>query len=148
MILNNDLAELYEVETKQINEQVKRNRDLFPEDFMFQRSQREYENLKSQIATSSWGGRRKLPDVFTKHGVLMLSSALNSSKARQVNITILWVLSRMCTAMLDNEAVLNKIELLEKQTFQNSEDNQYVFTVIKKLIQKAPEPRKRMGFKA
>ena len=78
----------------------------------------------------------------------MLSSALNSSKARQVNITILWVLSRMCTAMLDNEAVLNKIELLEKQTFQNSEDNQYVFTVIKKLIQKAPEPRKRMGFKA
>lgn len=81
VMLDSDLAELYEIETKVLNPQIKRNLDRFPEDFMFQLTELEFENLKSQIVTSSWGGRKKLPNVFTEHGVLMLSSVLNSKKA-------------------------------------------------------------------
>jgi ORF6N domain len=84
VMLDDDLAELYQVETRRLNEQVKRNVDRFPEDFMFQLNEKEWENLKSQNATSSWGGRRKLPYAFTEHGVLMLSSVLNSDRAIQV----------------------------------------------------------------
>ena len=91
VMLDNELAELYGVETRRLNEQVKRNIDRFPEDFMFQLTETEFENLKSQIATSSWGGRRKLPYVFTEHGVLMLSSVLNSDLAIKVNIQIMRV---------------------------------------------------------
>jgi len=80
VILDNDLAELYAVKTGRLNEQVKRNIDRFPEDFMFQLDYKEFENLKSQFATSRWGGRRKLPYAFTEHGVLMLSSILNSEE--------------------------------------------------------------------
>lgn len=86
VMLDSDLAELYGVETKRLNEQVKRNNSRFPDDFMFQLTIQEWENLKSQIATSSWGGRRKLPYAFTEHGVLMLSSVLNSDRAIAVNI--------------------------------------------------------------
>ena len=76
-MLNEDLAELYQVATGRLNEQVKRNIARFPIDFMFQLTEEEFKNLKSQNAISSWGGRRKLPNAFTKHGVLMLSSVLN-----------------------------------------------------------------------
>ncbi|MFT6816113.1 MAG: hypothetical protein ACJAZ3_002030 [Sphingobacteriales bacterium] len=75
IMLDSDLSELYQVETKRLNEQVKRNLERFPEDFMFQLTSEQCENLKSQIATSSWGGRRTLPYVFTEQGVAMLSSA-------------------------------------------------------------------------
>lgn len=78
VMLDSDLAEMYGVETKRLNEQVKRSIDRFPEDFMFQLTSEEWENLKSQFATSSWGGRRTLPYVFTEQGVAMLSSVLNS----------------------------------------------------------------------
>ena len=91
IMLDEDLAEMYGVKTKRINEQVKRNLERFPKDFMFQLTIEEYEYLKSQIATSSWGGRRSLPYAFTEHGVLMLSSVLNSQTAIQVNITIMRV---------------------------------------------------------
>jgi hypothetical protein len=85
VMLDRDLAELYGVETRRLNEQVKRNIDRFPADFMFQLNQEEFKILKSQFATSSWGGRRKLPFAFTEHGVLMLSSVLNSDKATSEN---------------------------------------------------------------
>src|SRR3990172_6468632 len=85
VMLDNDLAELYQVATGRLNEQVKRNTDRFPDDFMFQLTLKECENLISQNAISSWGGRRKLPYVFTEHGVLMLSSVLNSKRAIAVN---------------------------------------------------------------
>ena len=86
VMLDSDLAELYEIETRVLNQQVKRNESRFPKDFMFQLNSIEWENLKSQNAASNWGGRRKLPYVFTEHGVLMLSSVLNSKKAIAVNI--------------------------------------------------------------
>jgi len=84
-MLDADLAEIYQVETKRLNEAVKRNIDRFPSEFMFQLTKAEYDNLKSQFATSSWGGRRKLPYAFTEHGVIMLSSVLNSNIATQIN---------------------------------------------------------------
>ena len=88
VMLYSDLAELYGGETRRLNEQVKRNISRFPKDFMFQLTDIEYGNLKSQFATSSLGGRRKPPNVFTEHGVLMLSSVLNSDKAIKVNIQL------------------------------------------------------------
>ena len=81
VMLDSDLSELYEVETRVLNQQVKRNIDRFPDDFMFQLTEVEWETLKSQNESPGWGGRRKLPYVFTEHGVLMLSSVLNSKKS-------------------------------------------------------------------
>lgn len=86
VMIDSDLAELYDVETRVLNLAVNRNKERFPEDFMFQLNKPEWNNLKSQIVISSYGGRRTLPYAFTEHGVLMLSSVLNSSKAIQVNI--------------------------------------------------------------
>lgn len=86
--LDEDLAEMYGVETRRLSEQVKRNAKRFPKDFMFTLTAKEYENLKSQNATSSWGGRRKLPSAFTEQGVAMLSSVLNSDIAIEANIRI------------------------------------------------------------
>ena len=95
IMLDEDLAAMYRVETKRLNEQVKRNINRFPKDFMFTLSEKEYENLKSQNATSSWGGRRKLPNVFTEQGVAMLSSILNSDVAIEVNIRIIRVFTKL-----------------------------------------------------
>ena len=90
VMLDEDLAKIYQVETKRLNEAVKRNRDRFPLEFMFQLTKEEYENLRSQIATSNddRGGRRYLPFVFTEHGVVMLSSVLSSRIATQINIAV------------------------------------------------------------
>ena len=98
-MLDSDLAELYEVQTFRLNEQVKRNINRFPEDFMFQLSETEWDSLISQIAISKKGrgGRRTLPYVFTEHGVLMLSSVLNSERAISVNIQIMRVFTRIDT---------------------------------------------------
>jgi len=95
VMLDHDLAELYEVETRRLNEQVKRNIERFPEDFMFQLNKNEYDELRSQIATSKRGGRTYLPYAFTENGVAMLSSVLNSKKAIQVNIQIMRAFTRL-----------------------------------------------------
>ena len=89
VMLDQNLAVLYGVETKRLKEQVRRNIERFPKDFMFELSKNEYENLRTQIATSSWGGTRYAPMAFTEHGVLMISSVLRSDKAIQVNIQIM-----------------------------------------------------------
>jgi hypothetical protein len=99
------------VETKRLNEQVRRNATRFPEDFMFTLDQSEVEILKSQIATSSWGGRRKAPNVFTEHGVLMLSSVLNSEQAIQVNIQIMRIFAKIRQYLADNTEI--KMEVAE-----------------------------------
>lgn len=89
VMLDSDLADLYNVETRRLNEQVARNIDRFQDDFMFRLNDIEFESLISQIATSKQGGRRKLPYVFSEHGVLMLSSVLNSKQAIKVNIQLM-----------------------------------------------------------
>ncbi|TDQ80147.1 ORF6N domain-containing protein [Sphingobacterium yanglingense] len=111
VMLDSDLAELYGVETKRLNEQVRRNATRFPEDFMFTLNKDEVEILKSQIATSSWGGRRKAPNVFTEHGVLMLSSVLNSERAIQVNIKIMRIFSKIRQFITENTEM--RLEIAE-----------------------------------
>jgi hypothetical protein len=113
VMLDRDLASLYGFETKRLNEQVKRNESRFPLDFMFQLTDIEFQNLKSQFATSSWGGTRKLPMAFTEHGVLMLSSVLKSDKAIQTNIQIMRIFTKVRQMLLDTTEI--KIDILQIQ---------------------------------
>jgi hypothetical protein len=147
VMLDSDLAELYGVETKRLNEQVGRNRDRFPEDFIFQLNDEEWLNLKSQFATSSWGGRRKLPFVFTEHGILMLSSVLNSKQAIQVNIQIVRIFSRIRQFIIDSGELKLEIEAIKQKVNNQDKNIELVFTYLDRLIEKQNTPRKRMGYK-
>ena len=117
VMLDSDLAELYGVETRRLNEQVKRNILRFPEDFMFQLSKTEFENLKSQFATSSskWGGRRKLPLVFTEHGALQAANVLNSSQANKMSVFIVRAFIRLREMILTNEKLARKVDQLDRE---------------------------------
>jgi len=156
IMLDEDLAKIYQVETKRLNEATKRNIDRFPREFMFQLTRVEYKNLMSQIATSSWGGRRNLPYAFTEHGVIMLSSVLNSKIATKINIAVVKAFIEMRHYMA--KPVRKKIEDLEKVLMLHIDDTNHNFTnqtaVINKiiialnnLIQKPPKTRP-IGFNA
>jgi hypothetical protein len=147
VMLDDDLAELYQVETRRLNEQVKRNLDRFPADFMFQLSEEEWENLMSQNATSSWGGRRKIPYVFTEHGVLMLSSVLNSDRAIQVNIQIMRIYAKLREMFMTNKDILLKLEKLERSVVNHDQDIRVVFDYLKELLNPKREPMRKIGFK-
>jgi hypothetical protein len=149
VMIDVDLADMYKVDTKRLNEQVKRNQNRFPKDFMFPLTQKEYENLKSQFATSSWGGRRKLPNAFTEQGVAMLSSVLNSDIAIEVNIKIIRVFTKLREYALTHKEILIQLAKLEKEVKGNSKDIENIFTVMKELVEKHsnPVPRNRIGFK-
>jgi hypothetical protein len=148
-MIDEDLAEMYSVETRRVNEQVKRNIKRFPKDFMFALTQKEVENLKSQNATSSWGGRRKLPNAFTEQGVAMLSSILNSDTAIEVNIRIIRVFTRLREYALTHKEILLQLAKLEKEVKGNSEDIENIFMVLKELLEKDAKPaqRNKIGFK-
>ena len=113
VMLDRDLAELYDVETKVLNQAVKRNADRFPADFMFQLTKKEFENLKSQIVTSSWGGVRKMPFAFTEQGVAMLSSVLKSEIAIRVNIQIIRIFTRMREMIMTHKDILLQLEKID-----------------------------------
>ena len=150
IMLDQDLAEMYRVETKRLNEQVKRNRNRFPKDFMFTLTAKEYENLKSQNATASWGGRRNLPYAFTEQGVAMLSSILNSDVAIEVNIRIIRVFTKLREYALTHKEILIQLGKLEKEVKGNRKDIENIFLVLKELIEKQskpPQPRNKIGFK-
>lgn len=149
VMLDSDLAELYEVETRVLNQQVKRNRDRFPEDFMFQLSEIEWEVLKSRNTSPSWGGRRKPPYVFTEHGVLMLSSVLNSKKAITVNIQIMRIFTKLREMLTDNLHMKLEIEEIKKKISNQSKNIELVFSYLDELVDKKdnPEPRKQIGYK-
>lgn len=115
VMIEQDLAEMYGVETRRLNEQVKRNRIRFPKEFMFKLTRKEYENLMSQNATSSWGGRRQMPYAFTEYGVVMLSGILNSKIAVQVNIRITKAYVKLREVLLTHKDLLLKLEVLEKK---------------------------------
>ena len=149
IMLDEDLAEMYKVETRRLNEQVKRNINRFPKDFMFTLTQKEYENLKSQNATSSWGGRRKLPNAFTEQGVAMLSGVLNSDVAIAVNIRIIRVFTKLREYTLTHKEILLQLTRLEKEVKGNSRDIENIFMVLKELIEKQHKPmppRRKIGF--
>ncbi len=145
-MFDDDLAELYQVETRRLNEQVKRNIDRFPPDFMFQLTEKEYENLMSQIATSSWGGRRKMPYAFTEHGVLMLSSVLSSKRAIQVNIQIMRIYAKLRGIVIDQKDILIKLEQLERTVDKHDQDIKVVFAYLNELLDPQQEPRRKIGF--
>ena len=149
VMLDSDLAALYGVETRRLNEQVKRNLSRFPEDFMFQLSDAEFNNLKSQIATSSWGGRRKQPFVFTEHGVLMLSSVLNSERSINVNIQIMRIFTKVRQLLADNLSVKLEIEEIKKKLVTQDKNIELVFNYLDELMEKQenPKPQKQIGFK-
>jgi hypothetical protein len=138
VMLDKDLAELYGVETKRLKEAVKRNIERFPDDFMFQLTENEFASLRSQIATSKngRGGDRYNPMVFTEHGVLMLSSVLNSAKAIQVNIQIMRIFTKIRQLLIDNTELRLAIEKLEKKTNNNSKNIELVFQYLDELLKK------------
>lgn len=149
VMLDFHLAELYEVETRVLNQNVNRNPDRFPEDFMFQLTKQEWENLKSQFVTSSskWGGRRKLPYAFTEQGVSMLSSVLNSPRAIAVNIQIMRLFVKMRQMIIGYKDLLKKIEKLEKTQMENNEDIASIYKIIKELLEPNIKDRRPVGFK-
>ncbi len=149
VMLDKDLAEMYGVQTSALNQAVKRNSLRFPDDFMFQLSQKEFESLISQTVISKQvgrGGTRKLPYVFTEQGVAMLSSVLNSETAIQVNIQIIRVFIKMKQLLLDNKELYLKIERIENKLTAHDEDIQNIFVILKKLLQPPPIKRKAIGF--
>jgi len=148
VMIHIDLAQLYKVETKRLNEQVRRNIKRFPEDFIFQLTQKEFENLKSQIATSSWGGKRKLPYLFTEHGVLMLSSVLYSNIAINVNIKIMRVFTQICNSFTNNTKLQQFIDEISKRTDNNTQNIELVFQYLDELTQKKEnqKPIRKIGY--
>ncbi|HEY0668172.1 MAG TPA: ORF6N domain-containing protein [Sphingobacteriaceae bacterium] len=148
IMIDSDLSEMYGVETRRLNEQVKRNSERFPEDFMFQLSENEFENLKSQNATSSWGGRRTLPYAFTEHGVLMLSSVLNSPQAVQVNIQIVRIFTRLREVISEHHELKLEIETIKKKLSSHDKNIEVVFSYLDELVEnkEKPKTRKRIGY--
>ena len=152
VMLDEDLAKIYQVETKRLNEAVKRNIDRFPIEFMFQLTKEEYGNLKSQFATSSWGGRRKLPFAFTEHGIVMLSSVLNSNIATQINIAVVNAFIEIRHfALLKSDTNTQIAELRKLLMFYMEKNDKRVndiIIVLNNLLEKPKEPVKRIGFNA
>ena len=149
VMLDFDLAEMYEVQTKALKQAVKRNKGRFPSDFMFSLTQKEFQGLRSQIVTSKKGGTRYLPYAFTEQGVAMLSSVLNSEKAIQVNIIIIRTFVLVRQYLLNYKELQEKIKKLEKKYNKNFND---VYKVLELLLynkqQKEDfEKRERIGFK-
>jgi hypothetical protein len=144
-MLDSDLANLYGVSTKRLNEQVRRNARRFPSDFLFQMSESEVENLRSQIATSSssHGGRRSLPLVFTEHGAIMAATILNSSRAIEMSILVVRAFVALRHMLESNVLLSRRVAALERKY-----DGQFtvVFHAIKELMARPPRSKRRIGF--
>jgi len=149
VMIDFDLAELYGVPTSRLNEQVRRNRKRFPDDFMFQLTREEAESLRSQIAISKMGrgGRRYLPNAFTEQGVAMLSTVLNSERAIEVNITIMRVFVRLRQMLEANEELNRKFTTVIKKLSTHDKYFRVIFDELKKLTEKPVPSRRQIGFK-
>lgn len=151
VMLDSDLAELYGVETRQLNQAVKRNGERFPEDFAFQLSEPEYGALISQFVTSKGGrgGRRKTPLVFTEQGVAMLAGVLNSPTAIRVNIEIMRAFVRMRRLLATPGDLVTQLTELAKTVQLHDEQIKVIATVLEKMMEPAtpPSPKRRIGFK-
>lgn len=123
IMLDSDLAMLYGVETRALNQAVKRNIERFPQDFMFQLTKEEFGNLKSQIVTSSWGGVRKLPYAFTEQGVAMLSSVLKSKRAIDINVQIMRTFVQIRKLAVEHRDLQEQITELKQYFIQYAKDN-------------------------
>jgi hypothetical protein len=145
VITDNDLAVLYRVPTKAFNQAVRRNMLRFPADFMFQLTSDETENLRSQFVTSSWGGRRYLPFVFTEQGVAMLSSVLKSDRAIQVNIAIMRAFVKLRELLATHQELAQRLEELEMKFQKHDRQIREVFDAIRALL--ASSPKRPIGFR-
>ncbi len=160
VILDADLAELYDVPTKRLNEQVKRNADRFPEDFMFQLTAQEFQNLKSQFATSSlevaqiegvepnwsrittgsYGGRRKLPRAFTEHGAIMAATVLNSPEAVAMSVFVVRAFMQMREHLIANAAILKRLAEIDQTLLEHDSGLRTIWTKLQPLLAPPPEP--------
>ena len=148
VMIDKDIAELYGVQTKRLNEQVKRNNKRFPDDFMFQLTQEEKDEVVANcdhLKTLKYSPN--LPFVFTEYGAVMLASVLNSDRAIDVNIQIVRIFTRLKEMLLTNKDILLKLEQLENKVSGHDENIKLIFEYLKKLLTPPQEPRKRIGFK-
>ncbi len=150
IMLDKELAELYQVTTGVLNQAVARNIRRFPPDFMFQLTDEEWANLKSQFVISSWGGARTLPYAFTEQGVSMLSSVLRSDRAISVNIQIMRIFTKVRQMFLDNTEIRLEIEKIKGKLDNQDKNMEIVFRYLDELLEAKytpPPPRKMIGFK-
>lgn len=152
VMLDYDLADLYDVETRYLNKAVKRNIKRFPDDFMFQLTNEEFKVLMFQIGTSKEGrgGRRKVPSVFTENGIAMLSGVLNSDRAITVNISIMRIFTKLHSILMSDETLAEKIEKLECDSREMKKVFRIVFEKLNKLEMQSPvlpKDRNKIGFK-
>jgi hypothetical protein len=150
VILDTDLAELYGVPVKRLNEQFKRNLQRFPPDFLFTLTRAEYQNLKSQNATSSsaHGGRRYLPHAFTEHGAIMAATVLNSKRAIEMSIFVVRAFVGMRQALAVNQHVVSKLSELEARLDSHDDEIQDLVEAIRELMAPLPANSRRIGFEA
>ena len=150
VMLDRHLAELYDVETKVLNQAVRRNSERFPKDFMFQLTKKEWESIRSQFVTLE-AGRGKypkyLPYVFTEQGVAMLSSVLKSETAIRVNIQIIRVFTKMRELLLTHKDILLQLQKIEKKLTGHDQDIQLIFQYLKQLLNPPQLPRNKIGFR-
>jgi hypothetical protein len=146
VLLDFDLAELYQIPTKRLNQQVTRNRERFPADFIFVLTSQEVAILRSQFVTSStnWGGRRSPPLAFTEQGIAMLSSVLHSPRAIEVNIAIMRAFVQMRRLLLSNQELENQLRELEAKVLEHDVELNTVFDAIRKLMTARATPHKRI----
>jgi len=148
VMIDRDLAELYGVSTKRLNEQVKRNIKRFPTDFMYQLTEEEKEEVVAKcdhLKTLKYSPQ--LPYVFTEYGAVMLAGILNSDRAIEVNIQIVRIFTRMREILSSNQDILLKLEQLERKADGHDEDIQVIFKYLKQLLNPPQEPRPRIGFR-
>ncbi len=150
IILDADLAELYGVAVRHLNQQVKRNRHRFPSDFVFTLTEGEYKSLRSQIVTSNnvRGGRRYLPHAFTEHGAIMAATVLNSKRAIEMSIFVVRAFVQMREALLVNQKVVSKLWELESRLDEHDAELQELVEAIRELMAPLPANNRRIGFAA
>ena len=157
VLIDADLATLYGVETRRLNEQVRRNRARFPADFIFELTSEEFANLKSQFATSSWGGRRKLPLAFTEHGTIMAATVLNTPRAVEVSVYVVRAFVRLRELVGSHRELAKRLDDLEYKTealamsddsFSRNTRNQLkqVFDALRELMTPPDPPKRPIGF--
>lgn len=151
-MLDFDLAALYEIETKSLKRSVRRNIVRFPDDFMFELTKQEFEDLRYQFGTSRWGGARYTPMVFTEQGVAMLSGIINTERAIKVNIQIMRVLSKLRSLLESHKELLEKLDKLELKDIEHDEQIKIIFEYLRKLKESKEQDleyrnRERIGYK-
>ncbi len=147
VMLDSDLAAIYGVTTKRLNEQLRRNRKRFPQDFAFQLTTEEFRNLRPQFATSKGrGGRRYFPWVFTEHGAIMLASVLNSDIAVQASVRVVRAFVRLREMVAANAQLAAKLEELERRLDSHDEAIVDLFAALKRLLEPEPKPKREIGF--